>query len=238
MTKAAAKKIENNTELVSEIINLTDTVNDLSIKLKSSKATLTTKTKELSEASLKIFNTDIGDFTDDRAPDIYGNHEYQCGSRLINVNFKTKSGGFTLHEISGHKACDLLPKMLGDKDYKKLFKETPNIKDDESKLNKVFLSRPDLIGQRLNSSALPPDAMKDLIRKYPNAFTPYIIDSAAYIAEVDGVEVTTEVTTASGFIGKVEKLPEEPRQKMRNLFRKIFNEVVTVAVKCGNKASA
>lgn len=237
-TKAAAKTIEGNTQLVTEILELTDRENDLAVELKKVKAEREGKTKDLSDISMDIFKEDIGDTTDDRAPEVFGNHEYQSGSRIITVNFKMKPGGFSLTEISGHKACDALPKMLGDKDYKKLFTETQVLDMTADDLEVVHTTRPDLVGHRLDASMLPEKELEALRDKYPQAFTPYVKDEAKFIEEIPGANVETKVTTATGFIGKVEKLDEEPRQKLRNLFRKIFDTAVTTAVKCGNKASA
>lgn len=236
-TKAAAKSIESHVDLVTEILELTDKSNDLASELKTTNADLATKTKELGEVSTGIFFDDIGAIKGGKVPEVYGNHEYTSGSRLITVNFKMQPGGMTMREINGHRACDVLSGMLG-KDYNKLFSETVVINDDADKLNEVAKTRPDLIDYKLNVSKLSDAALTQIRSKWPDAFTPSIKDEAMYVEEITGADVSIEVSTTTGFIASVGKLEEGVRFKLRDLFRKIFTDCVTTAVKCGNKASS
>ena len=112
------------------------------------------------------------------------------------------------------------------------------VDESEDKLNEVAKTRPDLIDYKLNASKLPDAALVLIRSKWPDAFTPSIKDETEYVEEIAGANVAIEVSTATGFIANVGKLEEDVRYKLRDLFRKIFGDVVTTAVKCGNKASA
>ena len=240
MAKATAKKIENNLELATEVLDLNDRVNGLSVDLKEAKSSLKEKTEELSGESRKIFLNDLGELQEDKTPEIYGNHEYVVGQRLINVNYKMSKGGFSMREIAGQPAYEVLPKVLGDENYKKLFTEITVLEDalDQSKLKQAANYRPDLVDSSLNPSALPDTVIEDLRDKYPDAFSYYVTDEEKYIKEVTTAETHTEVVTGTGFIGKVAKLPDDMRYKARKLFRKIFSDALDSAVKLGNKAQA
>ena len=236
MAKAAAKMISNSDalKLAEDVLRGADTVSEISAQLKEAKAKLDKATKDLTAESVKIFETDMGQVAEDKTPDVFGNHEYIVGQRVVNVNFKMKSGGFSMREISGHKACDILPKVLGDEEYKKLFIETEIIEEDDAKLIDVQGHRPDLVGYRLIGE-LPEDEIAVLAGKYPVLFKPYIKDKKKYIEEIQGAKVAIEVSTSTGFIGAVAKLPGTVLYKVRDLFRKIFKEAVTTAVLTGNK---
>jgi hypothetical protein len=238
MAKAASKSINEGDKILiaTEILELTDKVNTLSSELKGVKGDLEVKVEALTEESLKIFYRDLGDLKSPATPEIYGNHEYLSGARVVNVNFKMKPGGFTVREISGHKAYELLPKVLGDEEYKKLFTETKVLEDDRGDLLIASTYRPDLVGLRLKGE-LPESEITALFSKYPDLFEPYVKDKDRYIAEVQKAKVAIEVTTSNGFIGNVAKLSDAIKFKVRDLLRKIFSEAVTTAVQTGNKAS-
>lgn len=238
MAKAASKSIidEDKILIATDILELTDKVNSLSSELKGVKGALDVKVEALTDGSLKTFYKDLGDLKSPVTPEIYGNHEYLSGARIVNVNFKMKSGGFTVREISGHKAYDLLPKVLGAEEYKKLFSESKVLEDTRDDLLGVRTSRPDLVGLRLKEN-LPEHEIEILFLKDPSLFEPYVKDKDRYIEEVAAAKVAVEVTTSNGFIGNVAKLSEDLKFKVRDLLRKIFAEAVTTAVQTGNKAS-
>jgi len=238
MAKAASKSINDEVKILiaTEILELTDKVNSLSSELKTVKGDLEIKVEALTDVSLKTFYQDLGDLKSPVTPEVYGNHEYLSGARVVNVNFKMRAGGFTVREISGHKAYELLPKVLGDDEYKKLFKEMKVLEETRNMLIGVSTLRPDLVGLRLKGD-LPQKEIATLFQKYPDLFEPYVKDEDKYIEEVTEAKVAIEVTTSNGFIGSAAKLSDDIKFKVRDLLRKIFAEAVTTAVQTGNKAS-
>jgi hypothetical protein len=239
MAKAPSKAVtaQSNSNLET-IINLHTEINQLNTELKGKKAEFTEATDQLKEESKSVFDKDLGHLEDESIPEVFGNHEYHTDDHLITVNYKMKTGGLTFTQIGGRPACEYLPEMMGDAAYKKLFKETPKVVNTPEELIEAHSFRPDLVGFRMNSSALPEEVMDELREKYPDAFTPYVKDEAAYISEIPAAVVETEVSTATGFLEKVASLPEDTKYDLRDFLRKVLASCVTSAVKCGNKADA
>jgi len=237
MAKAATKRIPSNSEFIDELIDLEDKITELSIELKETKTLLGARTLLLSAESRAVFDSNIGEVFENRVPEIFGNHEYVGSkSRVINVNYKMKAGGFSMVEISGHPAHEVLPKVLGE-DYKKLFNEEQTLELSEDDKEKAYGYHPELFGVRIKTD-VPGSVLKDLKEKYPDHFEVYIKDTEQYIKEVPNAPVRTSVVTGSNFIGKAAKLPEDTLFKLKDLFRKILREAATSAVKIGNKAQA
>lgn len=239
MAKQLAKKIERDATLINEILDLTDKTNILADQLKESKNLLQEKTQALATESREIFDKDMGEVGDDKTPQVFGNHEYISGNRMIDVNFKMKSGGFSVQQIGQQRACEVLSKVLGDKEYKKLFKETRVLEDayDQDKLKEAREYRPDLVGIRLVGN-LPEAEIEALSKKYPQEFAYYIKDESVYASQVKTARFRVDISPAASFIGKVAKLPEDVlKGPVKNFFRKIFKDNVTTAVKCGNRVS-
>ena len=239
-TKAPAKAIRTVSDNVSleSIVRLHSEINQLNVELKAKKAEFADETEALKASSFEDFRDDLGIKGDDDLPEIYGNHEFLTEDHLITVNYKMKTGGVTLKNIAGRPADEVLKSLVDPKDYKKHFKEQHSLMEDDAKLEEVADYRPDLVKRRLNVRALPDEAMDELYEKYPDAFTPYVPDEDAYIAEIEDANVETSVVTATGFISKIAALGDDTKYKLRNFIRKVLLENTTAAVKCGNRADA
>ena len=236
--KAPAKAIEASALDLEKLVVLNGEVNTLSIELKDKKAELKEATEALKEESRAHFDSDLGALGDTKTPAIFGNHEYAVGNSLITVNYKMDAGGLSLTKFGNEPACELLPKIVGQGDYEKLFTERKILTTTPEELEDVAKTRPDLVEYSLNARALPDEALVLIRQKWPDAFTPRVVDEETYIAEIPTAHVETEVSTATGFISKVANLPEEIQNKLRDFTRKVFETKVSAAVKYGNRASS
>jgi len=242
MAKAPSKSITANNADIEKIVILHTRINNLATEQKKLKEEFTSETSKLKEDSKAIFDLDLGHIGDDGAPEIYGNHEYPVEDHLVTVNMKMQQGGLTFTQIGGKPAKDVLTGMMGEKDFKKLFKETPILKESPEKLREVHKSHPDLISRRLNISAIDPAILEGMLDKLeaavPEAVIHTVKDEAAYIETIEDAEFETEVSTATGFIDKCASLPDDTKTELRDFIRKVLGSCVTMAVKCGNKADS
>jgi len=179
----------------------------------------------------------MGEMDSDATPEIFGNHEVTVGNDLVSINYKMSSGGFSLREIAGQPAYKVLPKVLGDKEYKKMFKEQQVLEESDGKLRDVYDLRPDLFEVSLKGG-LEQDVLQKMKKEFPDCFDIDVLDDDKYISEVSTAKYTTELTTGPSFIEKAGKLDDDVKHTLRKLFRKVFTAVAVSAVKCGNKASA
>jgi hypothetical protein len=232
--KAPTKLISTNNSEATLAVKLHKEINELKTQVKLKEGEFAEVSTQIKELSTDIFNRDIGEIGGDFAPEVYGNHEYNNGE--VVVNFKTNAGGMTFRQVGKLPACEVLPKIMGEDNYKKLFTETIVVEDDMDNIRKVGMYRPEVVGFRLDASKLPEEAYKELLGSYPDAFTPYIKDTAAYAKDIPTAVVATDVTTVTGFIEKVSSLPDSVRYSIKDLIRKVMSTVVTTAIKCGNKA--
>lgn len=237
MAKAPYKSLTSTGNNLETIISLHSEINDLSTQLKTKKTEFSEKTDELKNDSKDIFDADLGAIGEDSVPEIYGNHGYPHGDHLITVNYKMSKGGLSFSNIAGRPACKVLPKLMGEKEYEKLFDEAKVLKETPEKLSVVHSFRPDLVGFQLTGE-LPEEALDDLRKKYPDAFTPYAKDEEKYITEIEGAEVETHVSTKTGFLEKAANLSDDTKYNLRDFIRKVLASRVTSAVKCGNKTDA
>jgi len=237
-TKAPAKSITGNAKNLSTIVELYTEVNELSTELNFKKNMLKEETEILSAESRSIFNIDLGAVGTEEAPEVFGNHEYPVDGRLITVNYKMKAGGLTFTQVGGRSAHEVLPELIGEKEYKKLFVTQTTVKETDEKLEEVHSYRPDLVSHRFDYSKLPDEAKVKLGKEYPEAHTPYVVNEEAYVEAIKDAVTETTVTTGASFIEKVSKLSDESKFKLRDFIRKVLGAKATSAVKVGNIASA
>jgi hypothetical protein len=235
MAKAPAKSINGNASNLNTIIALHTEINELNTHLKGKKVELKEASDTLSAESRSVFNIDLGAVGSGAAPEVFGNHEYTVDGRVITVNYKMAAGGLSFSQIGGRSAREVLTELIDEKEYKKCFTEEHSINDDDEKLSEVHSYRPDLVGLRMGK--LPDEAIKELQEKYPDSFSPYIIDEDAYVKEIDSAEVSTEVFTGAGFIEKVSKLSDDSKSKLGDFIRAVLGKKAVSAVKVGNKVS-
>jgi hypothetical protein len=238
MAKAPSKSVEAAGNGLENVVRLHTEINELNTVLKTKKAEFATETTQLKEDSKTIFDEDLGVLGSDDIPSVFGNHEYITGDHLVTVNYKMKSGGLSFTEIGGRAATEVLGDMMDPKEYKKLFKEETKVTDDAERLIEVHSYRPDLVAFNLQPSKLPDAALTLIREKWPEAFAPVIVDVDTYIKEIPEAEVTTEVSTATGFLEKVSSLSDDTKFGLRDFIRKVLASCITSAVKCGNRADA
>ena len=235
--KAPSKSIEATAIDIDKAVTLNGEVNSLSVELKTKKDELKEITDAIKKESLGHFQADMGPIGEETQPQLYGNHEYISGNSLVTVNYKMKAGGMTISKFGPMDACDVLPKVVGA-DYPKLFTERKVLTTTVKELEDLAKTRPDLVAYSLDPSALPEAALTLIKNQWPDAFSIHVADEATYIDEVPTALVHTEVTTSTGFLAKVAKLPDDVQLKLRDFTRKVVETVTTSAVKYGNRASS
>jgi len=235
MAKAPAKQCTASPGILPQIVLKNGEVNRLSIELSSAKEDLSALTKDLSEESRKIFIGDLGEIGAESAPLVYGNHEYPYDDHLITVNYRMDKGGLTFKLVGGKPASEVLTKIVGAKDYKKLFEENKTIKDDQATLEQVYVHHPELFDIRLRDDIDLP-VLQSLREAHPECFTLQVKDEEGYLNENKSAVVETEVSTTTGFIEKVSSLPDDVQLKLKDFTRKVLINSTSGAVKIGNKA--
>jgi hypothetical protein len=236
--KAPAKSVTGDDNNLNTIIELHTEINEMTTQLKDKKAEFLGATDKLRAESRTDFDADLGDIRAETPPEVFGNHEYTTTEgRVVTVNYRMQKGGLSFSQIGKRPAHEVLPELIDEKEYKKLFVESKVLKESDAKLDEVHDYRPDLVNYSLDVSKLSDKALETLRDAHPDAFIPYVVDVDTYIKEIESATVETEVHTATGFISKVSQLSEDSRLKLKDFLRKVLGAKATSAVKVGNKVS-
>jgi hypothetical protein len=167
-------------------------------------------------------------------PEVFGNHEYDAGKSLrISVNAKV--GKRDVGRVDGVDADIALPNLFGDA-FPKCFDidDEMVVTSSPEQLSANFYRRPELFNLTLRDD-IKPEVMVEMKRAFPKAFDLLVRDKETYKRVYpDQVEGKQIITTKSGFLEQLGKLPPAILKKAKACIIGLLKENVTFAVNVGN----
>jgi len=167
-------------------------------------------------------------------PEVYGNHEYDAG-KMLRISVNAKMGKRDVGKVDGVDADVALPTLFGDA-YPKCFDEDDElvVMSSPEQMSANFYRRPELFNLVLRDD-IKPDVMVEMKRAFPKAFDFVVRDRETYKRVYpDQVEEKKIITTKSGFIEVLGKLPPAILKKAKACIVGLLKDNVTFAVNVGN----
>ena len=207
---------------------------------------LETDKKTLASYSESVFWKDMGTevspegdlILNQEVPLVYGNHEFDAG-KMLRITAGFKVGKRELGCIDGVDAETAIPKLFGDAT-DKVFDcvDEAVVVSTPEQLSDNFYRRPELFDLVLRDN-IKPEVMTEMKRAFPKAFDIVVRDKETYKRVYpDQVESKVNVTTKSGFLEAVGKLPAPILKRAKACIIGLLKENITIAVNVGNTSKA
>jgi len=207
---------------------------DLTDELEQSKSTLSQFSSGVFWKDMGTEESESGDMILNQAtPEVYGNHEYDAG-KMLRISVNAKVGKRDVGRVDGVDADVALPSLFGDA-FEKCFDVGDElvIMSSPEQMSANFYTRPELFNLVLRDD-IKPEQMTEMKRAFPKAFDLVVRDRETYKRVYPAqVEETQVITTKSGFIEQIGKLPPAILRKAKACIIGLLKDNVTFAVNVG-----
>jgi hypothetical protein len=212
---------------------------DLTDELEKDKSNLAKFSTEIFWKDLGVEESAVGEMVlNQEIPVVYGNHEYDAG-RMLRVSVNAKVGKRDIGRVDGEDAEIALPKLFGDS-FTKCFDASDEdvIVSTPAQMSDNFYRRPELFNLVLRGD-LKPEMLVDMKKAFPKAFDLVVNDRETY-KRVYPEQVMSQkvITTKSGFLEVLGKLPPAILKRAKACIVGILKENVTFAVNVGQTSKS